>query len=61
MLLDLSRHSKAETQNMASSYDDTWDDSALIDSWNEALEEYKVELRQVLTSFYSLSTVTALP
>jgi len=43
--------SKAETQNMASSYDETWDDSALIDSWNEALEEYKVEPAQVLLHF----------
>ena len=23
-------------------HDEIWDDSALVDSWNEALEEYKV-------------------
>jgi len=23
-------------------HDEIWDDSALIDSWNQALEEYKV-------------------
>lgn len=23
-------------------YDEIWDDSALIDSWNQALDEYKV-------------------
>jgi hypothetical protein len=26
------------------SHEEIWDDSALIDSWNEALEEYKVNL-----------------
>lgn len=25
-------------------HDDIWDDSALIDSWNDALEEYKVSV-----------------
>lgn len=25
-------------------HDEIWDDSALVDSWNEALEEYKVGL-----------------
>ena len=25
-------------------HDQIWDDSALIDSWNEAVEEYKVSL-----------------
>jgi hypothetical protein len=25
-------------------HDEIWDDSALVDSWNEALEEYKVML-----------------
>lgn len=26
------------------SHEEVWDDSALIDSWNEALQEYKVGL-----------------
>lgn len=26
------------------SHDDIWDDSMLVDSWNEALEEYKARL-----------------
>ncbi len=26
----------------AASHEEIWDDSVLIDSWNEALEEYKV-------------------
>lgn len=26
----------------APSHDEIWDDSALVDSWNQALEEYKV-------------------
>ena len=26
-------------------HEEIWDDSALIDSWNEALEEYKVSRR----------------
>lgn len=28
--------------NQALSHDDIWDDSLLVDSWNQALEEYKV-------------------
>ena len=31
-----------EGPNQELSHDDVWDDSMLIDSWNEALEEYKV-------------------
>jgi hypothetical protein len=27
------------------SHGEIWDDSALVDSWNEALEEYKVDIR----------------
>jgi hypothetical protein len=26
-------------------HDDVWDDSMLVDSWNQALEEYKVSER----------------
>ena len=26
----------------AATHEEIWDDSALVDSWNEALEEYKV-------------------
>lgn len=29
-------------ENEALSHGDMWDDSALVDSWNQALEEYKV-------------------
>lgn len=25
-------------------HDEVWDDTALIDSWNQALEEYKVDM-----------------
>lgn len=32
-----------EGPNQELSHDDVWDDSMLIDSWNEALEEYKVK------------------
>lgn len=28
--------------NLKMSHNEIWDDSALVDSWNEALEEYKV-------------------
>lgn len=31
-----------ENQNQELSHDDIWDDSMLVDSWNEALAEYKV-------------------
>lgn len=34
-------------------HEEIWDDSALIDSWNEALEEYKVS-RRVLPIFFTL-------
>jgi hypothetical protein len=30
------------------SHNEIWDDSLLVDSWNEALEEYKV-LREIFT------------
>lgn len=30
--------------NKELTHDEIWDDSALIDSWNEALDEYKVRL-----------------
>ncbi|KEZ46157.1 hypothetical protein SAPIO_CDS1026 [Scedosporium apiospermum] len=30
-----------ENQNQELSHDDIWDDSMLVDSWNEALAEYK--------------------
>jgi hypothetical protein len=26
----------------AATHDEIWDDSALVDSWNQALDEYKV-------------------
>jgi hypothetical protein len=29
-------------KEVALSHEEVWDDSALIDSWNEALAEYKV-------------------
>lgn len=32
-------------------HDDIWDDSALVDSWNEALDEYKVRLGCDLLTF----------
>jgi hypothetical protein len=32
------------------SHNEIWDDSALVDSWNEALEEYKV--RKLLSREY---------
>ena len=28
------------------SHSEIWDDSALVDSWNEAVKEYKVEAYQ---------------
>jgi len=28
--------------NKNASHEEIWDDSALVDSWNDALEEYKV-------------------
>ncbi|KAH6622863.1 hypothetical protein F5144DRAFT_656639 [Chaetomium tenue] len=31
----------------AATHEEIWDDSALVDSWNEALEEYKVSERPV--------------
>jgi hypothetical protein len=31
----------------AATHEEIWDDSALVDSWNEALEEYKVSGRLV--------------
>jgi hypothetical protein len=34
----------------AMNHDEIWDDSALVDSWNEALEEYKVHSRLPLPS-----------
>ena len=33
-------------------HEEIWDDSALIDSWNEALEEYKVSRRVLPIFFY---------
>jgi len=33
-------HKMASQSNI--SHAEIWDDSALVDSWNEALEEYKV-------------------
>lgn len=30
------------SSNIQLTHDEIWDDSALIDSWNEALDEYKV-------------------
>lgn len=27
-------------------HEEVWDDSALIDSWNEALQEYKVSVKK---------------
>lgn len=38
------------------SHDDIWDDSALVASWNEALDEYKV--RSMNTSRSITSTLT---
>lgn len=39
----LSNNMTSETIDMdQSNHDDIWDDSMLIDSWNEALKEYKV-------------------
>lgn len=29
-------------ESKAATHEEIWDDSALVDSWNEALEEYKV-------------------
>lgn len=31
----------------AATHEEIWDDSALVDSWNDALEEYKVSERPV--------------
>jgi hypothetical protein len=31
--------------NRNNSHEEIWDDSALVDSWNDALEEYKVRER----------------
>ena len=31
-----------DKKKKAPSHDEIWDDSLLVDSWNEALEEYKV-------------------
>jgi hypothetical protein len=31
----------------AATHEEIWDDSALVDSWNQALEEYKVSERHV--------------
>lgn len=28
-------------------HDEIWDDSALIDSWNEALDEYKASIKKI--------------
>lgn len=33
---------KMSTKQENLTHEELWDDSALIDSWNEALEEYKV-------------------
>jgi hypothetical protein len=30
------------SSNRNNSHEEIWDDSALVDSWNDALEEYKV-------------------
>jgi hypothetical protein len=34
-----------EENSMEMSHDEVWDDSALIDSWNQALDEYNVRTR----------------
>lgn len=34
-------------------HDEIWDDSALVDSWNSALDEYKVRIKR---KFYPNST-----
>lgn len=36
---------------MAPSHAEIWDDSALVDSWNEALDEYKVETCVIIKAF----------
>lgn len=35
---------KNSRKKKAAEHDEIWDDSALVDSWNEALEEYQVRL-----------------
>lgn len=52
--------------NEALSHNDMWDDSVLVDSWNQALEEYKVSeethrglppsrlIRAVLQKYHSI-------
>ena len=42
------------------SYAEIWDDSALVDSWNEALEEYKVRIPKYIFG-RNTYTRTALP
>ena len=53
-------------QKEALSHNDMWDDSLLVDSWNQALEEYKVSeethralpprrlIRAVLQKYHSI-------
>lgn len=46
---DLCRHLPRrlyEETNLKMTHAEIWDDSALVDSWNEALEEYKVRKNQ---------------
>lgn len=35
-------HQTMASSNRNNSHEEIWDDSALVDSWNDALEEYKV-------------------
>lgn len=41
------QHNAIKMESKAATHEEIWDDSALVDSWNEALEEYKVSGQQL--------------
>jgi len=45
----------------APTHEEIWDDSALVDSWNEALEEYKVSQAQFQTCDDRVLTISEIP
>jgi hypothetical protein len=43
----------------AATHDEIWDDSALVDSWNQALDEYKVSQWQQVSKPQSMRVTTS--